>query len=168
MIPISSCSRLCPIHWSHVLSWEWRCNWSSADRRCSNYIWVINNLIAYKGAAYIRDLTVFGMQYVLYISRDMMALVPSRLWFPDVALFISIRRQNGPDLIPQGHHSENYKSWCHTKFRSLEILQLILQQCSCLPKFWAIWRLLTFPVFIVQEFVSYLHWIFFRILNGPK
>ena len=27
-----------------VLSGEWRC-WSSADRWCSNYIWVINNLI---------------------------------------------------------------------------------------------------------------------------
>ena len=27
--------------------WEWRCNWSSADRRCSNYIWVINKFIAY-------------------------------------------------------------------------------------------------------------------------
>ena len=35
----------------------------SADRRCSNYIWVINNLIAYLGASYIRDLTV-------YIERD--------------------------------------------------------------------------------------------------
>ena len=29
---------------------------SSADRRCSNYIWVINNFIAYQGASYIRDL----------------------------------------------------------------------------------------------------------------
>ena len=27
------------------ISREWRCGWSSADRRCSNYIWVINNLI---------------------------------------------------------------------------------------------------------------------------
>ena len=26
---------------------EWRCSWSSADRRCSNYIWVIKNFIAY-------------------------------------------------------------------------------------------------------------------------
>ena len=52
----SSC--LCPIHWSHVLSWEWRCSWSSADRRCSKYIWVINNFIAYWGASYMRDLTV--------------------------------------------------------------------------------------------------------------
>ena len=24
-----------------------RCSWSSADRRCSNYIWVIDNFIAY-------------------------------------------------------------------------------------------------------------------------
>ena len=39
-------------------SWEWRCSWSSADRRCTNYIWVINNFIAYQGAAYIKDFTV--------------------------------------------------------------------------------------------------------------
>ena len=47
------CSCLRSIHWSQVLSWEWRCSWSSADRGCSNYIWVINNFIAYWGAAYI-------------------------------------------------------------------------------------------------------------------
>ena len=58
MFPVSSCCCLCPIHLNQVLSWEWRCSWSSADRRCSNYIWVINNFIAYKGAAYIRDFTV--------------------------------------------------------------------------------------------------------------
>ena len=40
-------SCLCAIYWSQVLSGEWRCSWSSADRRCSNNIWVINNLIAY-------------------------------------------------------------------------------------------------------------------------
>ena len=45
---ISSCSCLCAIYWSHVLSWEWRCIWSSADRRCSNYIWVINILLPTK------------------------------------------------------------------------------------------------------------------------
>ena len=48
---------------------EWRCSWSSADRRCSNYIWVINNFIAYKGASYIRDLTVL-LQAVVGISRS--------------------------------------------------------------------------------------------------
>ena len=41
-----------------MLSREWRYCWSSADRRCSNDIWVIDNFIAYQGASYIRDLTV--------------------------------------------------------------------------------------------------------------
>ena len=41
-------SCLCPIRWSRVLSREWRCSWSSADRRCSNYIWVIDNLLPTK------------------------------------------------------------------------------------------------------------------------
>ena len=63
MILVSSCSCLCPTHWSQVSSREWRCSWSSADRRCSNYIWVINNSIAYEGAPYIRDLTV--SQYMI-------------------------------------------------------------------------------------------------------
>ena len=40
------------------LSSEWRCSWSSADRRCSNYIWVINNFIAYQGTTYVRGFTV--------------------------------------------------------------------------------------------------------------
>ena len=58
MFLVFSCSCLRSIHWRQVLSWEWRCSWSSADRRCSNYIWVINNFIAYKGATYIRGFTV--------------------------------------------------------------------------------------------------------------
>ena len=33
MILVSSCSCLCPIHWSQLLSWGRRCSWSSADRR---------------------------------------------------------------------------------------------------------------------------------------
>ena len=58
MIVVSSCSCLWPIHWSQALSWEWRCSWSSADRRCSNYIGVINNFIANSRASFIRGLTV--------------------------------------------------------------------------------------------------------------
>ena len=37
---------------------KWRCSWSSADRRCANYIWVINNFITYQGVSHVRDLTV--------------------------------------------------------------------------------------------------------------
>ena len=59
MFLVSACSCLYAIHWSWVLSGEWGCSWSSADRQCSNYIWVITNLIAYWSASYIRDLTVF-------------------------------------------------------------------------------------------------------------
>ena len=57
MFLISSCSCLCPIYWCQALSREWRCSWSSADRQCSNYIWVINSVITYWGASYIKDLT---------------------------------------------------------------------------------------------------------------
>ena len=65
MFLVSSCSCLCPIQWSQLLSREWRCSWSSADRRCSTYIWVIDNFIAYQGASYIRDLTVIITQLYL-------------------------------------------------------------------------------------------------------
>ena len=47
MFLISSCSCLCLIHGSQVLSREWRCSWSSANRHCSNYIWVIKNFTAH-------------------------------------------------------------------------------------------------------------------------
>ena len=33
MILVSCCSCLCPINWSQVLNREWRCSWSSVDRR---------------------------------------------------------------------------------------------------------------------------------------
>ena len=55
---VSSCSCLCPIHWSQVLSQEWRCSWSSAVRQCTNYIWVFSKFITYQGVTYIRGLTV--------------------------------------------------------------------------------------------------------------
>ena len=58
MLLVSSCSSLCVIYWIQVLSREWRCSWNSADRRCSNYIWVMNNFIDSSGATYIRNLTV--------------------------------------------------------------------------------------------------------------
>ena len=59
---VSSCSCLSTIYWSQVLSREWRCSWSSADRRCSNYVWMVNIFIAYQGATYIINLTVNSLQ----------------------------------------------------------------------------------------------------------
>ena len=33
MFLASPCCCFCPIHWNHVLNWEWTCSWCSADRR---------------------------------------------------------------------------------------------------------------------------------------
>ena len=96
----TSCSCLCPIHWSQVLSWEWRCSWSSADRRCSNYIWVTNNLIAYKGATYIR-----GLMVLICVCDDMNAAItfgwlpwicperPTPTWWPHADALVPNWRQ---------------------------------------------------------------------------
>ena len=56
MFLVLSCSCLCTIYQRHVLSWEWRCSWSTTDRRSSNYIGVI---FVYLSASYIRDLMVY-------------------------------------------------------------------------------------------------------------
>ena len=76
MFLVSSCSCLCLIHWSQVLSREWRCSWSSADRRCSNYIWVIGKIIAYQGVSYIRGLTVI---ILILLARNTPGTAPERL-----------------------------------------------------------------------------------------
>ena len=55
---VSSCSCLCPIHWNQMLSRKWRCSWSSTNKRCSSYSWVINKSIAYQAASYVRDSAV--------------------------------------------------------------------------------------------------------------
>ena len=81
MFLLSSCSCLCPIHWSRVLHREWRCSWSSDDRRCSNYIWVINNLIAYLGASYIRVLTA-----ILWHWNNHIIGIGAIVWLPQCQL----------------------------------------------------------------------------------
>ena len=52
MILVPSCSCLCPIHWSQVLSRQSRCSWSRSYRRCSSYIWVNHNSNTF-GATYV-------------------------------------------------------------------------------------------------------------------
>ena len=56
VVQLSLCNLLKP-----GVKLKWRCRWSSANRRCSNYIWVINNYIAHYGATYIRGLTVCSL-----------------------------------------------------------------------------------------------------------
>ena len=58
------CRCFCPIHWSQVLSRESRCSWSSADRRCSNYIWVITTFCPLR-CSYIRCMTAM---YIFHMN----------------------------------------------------------------------------------------------------
>ena len=93
MFLVSALSCLCAIYWNQVLSGEGRCSWSSAGRGCPNYIWVINNLIAYQSANYIRDLTVMYFHVVLCIQRVWQKKSPYYLKFcinqyDDVSLLI--------------------------------------------------------------------------------
>ena len=89
MFLVSSCRYLCAIYWSYVLSREWRCSWRSAERRCSNYIWVINNFIVCKGAPYIRGLTVV----IICLTVDLIKLhtnTETNYVFQDVRVFCSV------------------------------------------------------------------------------
>ena len=82
MIPVSSCNCLCPIHWNQVLNRERRCGWSSADRQCSNYIWVINKFAAYQGAKYTRGLAViwiFTKNHRAYVDNPSWWLLSSHV-----------------------------------------------------------------------------------------
>ena len=73
MFLVSSCRCFCPSHWSQVLSREWRCSRSSADRRrCSNNIWVINNFIVYEDVSYIR-----GFYGILIAPTEWQNILPS-------------------------------------------------------------------------------------------
>ena len=58
---------------------EWRCSWSSADKRCSNYIWVIDNFIVYWGAAYIRGFTVAPI--VASLGLRLVILLHPSAWY---------------------------------------------------------------------------------------
>ena len=79
MFLVSSCSCLCPFHWSHMLSREWRCSWNSFVWHCSNSISVINNFIAYQGVAYIRGWTV-SLTGSIFVSNLLNRHYITRLW----------------------------------------------------------------------------------------
>ena len=95
MSVVSSCSCLCLIRWSQVLSREWRCSWSSTDRRCFNYIWSINSFIASQGVTYIKCLTVYTQ---LTHTGNIIDMFVDVVWsFVD---FVS------PSLLPVHHNGE--------------------------------------------------------------
>ena len=63
-----SCLKVCTIHISQVSSREWRYSWSSADRRCSSYICVMNNLLPTK------------LRLILQVWRYLNRMAPNEIY----------------------------------------------------------------------------------------
>ena len=120
MIIASSRIWLCPIYGSRVLSREWRCSWSNAARRCSNYIWVINNLFAYKGAPYIRDLTVRLLLSNLSWDTHVYILVLQMSYINELLFLFYIREASHTIHSLKYHQNEKFwilrKSFIHYYF----------------------------------------------------
>ena len=48
---------------------------AGTDRRCSNYIWVIDNFNANLGASYIRDLTVYPLHSQVPVKQPLVLMI---------------------------------------------------------------------------------------------
>ena len=102
-----------------MLSREWRCSWSSADRRCSNYIWVIDNLIAYMGASYIRGFTVNGnggeyflIEGVIWTWKSLGAYEMVSIKTGKPACLLKQPNQAKIRSLQQRKYARNCLSWC--------------------------------------------------------
>ena len=140
MIHFSSCSCLCPIYWSQVLSRELRCSWSSAGRRCSNYIWVINNLIAHQCASHIRDMTVSSMLLLaersavqravarilvmIYTFTEYYSGPHSAIKYLNLSIFLVVSYNDGYQDFIQRNIFNSY--WCH----GMKKLSTLLALCE--------------------------------------
>ena len=113
-VSLSSYSCLSAPYYSQVLSREWSCNWSSACRRCSNYIWVIIIFIANYGVTYIRGLAV-GQYHCFIWLGSLRYWVINNHWLRMImiklhAFPILILHQRGPlylTWINVNHRMEN-------------------------------------------------------------
>ena len=84
MFFISSCSCLYPIHWSQVLSREWRCSWSSADRRGYNYISERSIILLPTAVCLILEVWWYVFIVLVYGTSTLNSLSPSHAvvyWF---------------------------------------------------------------------------------------
>ena len=71
MVLALSCRCLCPIHWNQVLSREWRCSWSRADR------WILPNVL--RNANLISILNIRYLSIMWNIAR--WPFLGLRLWY---------------------------------------------------------------------------------------
>ena len=111
MCLVSLCSFLCPIHWIQVLSREWRCSWSSADRPCPNCVWMINNFVA-EGPSYINGLKVGFFADTLRhqcwqptntLTNGGMRLLPRVLWHLYCETISKLKPGNSRNSLKPGY-----------------------------------------------------------------
>ena len=113
---------------SMVWSWEWRCCWSSADRRCSNYIW-LHDQQSWSTLAHLKACCLMAPSPYL-----------NQCWF----VKLSSIRSCGIHL--------RYFTWCAPKLLKLNYI-LIKQDCVCClcKSYWKtlviIWLCLTVNVY---------------------
>ena len=151
---VLTCSCLCPIHWSQVFSGEWRCSWSSADRRCSSYIWVTNNLIAYYSASYIRDLTVPTVGQLP--GRGRVSLVYSNL-----AHCLNKRCFIDHQIL------DNKLPWSLNQTETIFIQENEFQYVVCKLGF-ILWWLKCDEIFLWAQILVYSNWITIETLCRPS
>ena len=124
MFIVSPSSCLCAIFWSQVSSGEWRYSWSSADRRCSNYIGVINNLISYESASYIRDLMVYRYNGYKANLTYILETMPSTDGQTDRQVESSMHPSN---FIGLGYKDDLLRDMCHPASMSWNATTLTLK-----------------------------------------
>ena len=157
MLLVSYCSCIYPIRWSQVLSWEWRCSWSSADRRCSNYIWVINNFIAYWSASNIRDFTV--IKNIPRPEQDGCSFVGNiPKWVSEKDNFCIMKKKWNSCQSTQWTTSDYWFRWIWSRWktRPTELYQHIEAKAK-----WPPFHRWHFPWMKMHEFCLRFHWSLF-------
>ena len=154
MFLVSYCSCPCPNHWSHVLSRECRCRWNSADRRCSNYIWVINNGIVCWLILGVWWLSLIRSPILVYVSvsqRD-----PWWLWKKHIRQQARLNTfRNGSPYI-----NKNQQSCILGFVYTLYVVILLFSLCRRWDKDWE--QSLLASTNLVKQFLSpwqFLWWI---------
>ena len=110
---------------------EWRCSWSSADRRCSNYIWVIDNFIAFQGTSYIRGFTV-----VIFVSWMASFVEPDWYQCSHLSVMIEATRPANIYIVRKWptqfwHYDITSRQWAIFLFAIfIAVVQLFLMETS--------------------------------------
>ena len=151
MFLVSSYSCICPIYWMQVLSLERRRSWSNTDRRCSNYIWGINNLIANQSETYVRDLTarcvprggaIWAKQSKSKQSKAVVYQSNVNNWQPDKNLWNQFVCLLGTTRQQHGHYdTTRHQQWYIITERTISVYAMVISvqpgaACSIYKDVW--------------------------------